>query len=195
VRNTFSGRAWSQNQSELSGFIQLLKAEGVRVYGEVGARHGDTFYAVMTEADVWRGAALDLPGGLWGQSKSLASLLNAAETLNFKGRQSFVVLGNSQAEHTRNQFLAHGPFGCILIDGDHTLEGVTADWQNFRQHAPLIAFHDIVGTGQREKAQGCEVEVPILWQQIKAQGYRTKEFVGEGSKMGIGVVWTTNNGV
>lgn len=64
---------------------------------------------------------------------------------------------------------------------------MTRDWQLYGKEAPLIAFHDIVGTGEIEKVGGRSVEVPILWQRLRAN-LKTHEFVGDGSKMGIGVV-------
>jgi hypothetical protein len=75
-----------------------------------------------------------------------------------------------------------------LIDGDHRYEGVKADWEAYRKVASIIAFHDIVGDGQAEKKTNIPVEVPRLWQEIKASGLRVREFIAPGSKMGIGVV-------
>jgi hypothetical protein len=82
-----------------------------------------------------------------------------------------------------------GPYDAILIDGDHTYEGVRKDWQAYGGMARIVAFHDIVGTGQKENVTGRVVEVPILWQEIRDSGkYKTVEFVAPRSKMGIGVV-------
>ena len=47
-----------------------------------------------------------------------------------------------------------GPFDAILIDGDHSLAGVSKDWQLYGELAPLVAFHDIAGAGQAEKVTG-----------------------------------------
>jgi len=49
----------------------------------------------------------------------------------------------------------------------------------------LVAFHDIVGHGQRHSA-GIYVEVPKLWGEIKKAD--SFEFIETGSKMGIGVI-------
>ena len=81
-------------------------------------------------------------------------------------------------------------YDAALLDGDHTYAGVSKDWQLYRNIAPIIAFHDIVGTGQAEKVHGNPVEVPRLWAEVKDSGVETVEFVSEGSKMGIGVVLT-----
>lgn len=188
---TFSGRRPSQDESELRGFIQLLRDRGVTRYLEIGARHGDTFHEVMTSLPTGSvGVAVDLPGGLWGTEKSRNSLKAVVTDLKAKGYQASFVFGNSQTEATRKLIAGRGPFDAILIDGDHTLPGVMADWRNYGGMAPIVAFHDIVGTGQAEKVEGNPVEVPILWERIKA-AHEVVEFVTSGSRMGIGVVLCT----
>lgn len=185
---TFSGRKPSQNEQELRGFIALLRERGVTRYLEIGARHGDTFHEVMLSLpEGSTGVAVDMPGGLWGTSKSRDQLQRAVADLNRRGYRCSTLFGDSQTDATKRLITGRGPFDAILIDGDHTLAGVTRDWAHYGQMAPLVAFHDIVGTGQREKVHGREVEVPILWQQLRGQ-HRVAEFVADGSAMGIGVV-------
>jgi hypothetical protein len=187
----FSGRTKiSQNKFELESFIDLLKAENVKRYGEIGARHGDTFHSVMQSLPAWSsGVALDLPGGLWGDPKTRRYLERAVVDLEKRGYRASCMFGDSKASSTIGMFCGRGPYDAILIDGDHTLEGVTADWMNYRSMSRLVAFHDIVGTGQAERISNRPVEVPLLWKSIKSAGYRVQEFVAPGSKMGIGVVW------
>lgn len=184
---TFSGRRPSQMEAELRGFVDLMLARGVRRYGEIGARHGDTFHYVLTALGA-SGVALDLPGGLWGHSDTGKALQRAVADLRDRELDASYLWGDSRDPSMQAQFRAKGPYDAILIDGDHTLEGVTADWEAYRSFAPLIAFHDIVGEGQRERVSGRRVEVPKLWASIKQRGYNTVEFVAPGSKMGIGCV-------
>lgn len=187
---TRSGRNPSQNEFELRGFIALLQEQGVTRYVEIGARHGDTFFDVMRALPRGSvGVAVDLPGGLWGTSKSRRPLEEAVSELCGLGYHASLLFGDSQAAATQRLVTARGPFDAILIDGDHTLAGVTRDWELYRGLAPLIAFHDIVGTGQIEKVGGRPVEVPILWAQLRER-YRHVEFIDADSKMGIGVLWT-----
>lgn len=188
---TFSGRRPSQDESELRGFIQLLRDRGVTRYLEIGARHGDTFHEVMASLPAGSvGVAVDLPGALWGVEKSRNALNAVVSDLNSKGYKASALFGDSQTEATRRLVAGRGPFDAILIDGDHTLPGVTADWRNYGGMAPIVAFHDIVGTGQAEKVEGNPVEVPILWEQLLAD-HETVEFVSPGSTMGIGAVLCT----
>ena len=186
---TFSGRRASQNDHELNSFKQLLIDRGVTKYLELGARHGDTFWSVMTSLPVGSvGVAVDLPGGLWGTEASRDHLQRAVADLCQRGYKASFLFGDSQTEATKRLIVGRGPFDAILIDGDHTLPGVTRDWDLYGDMAKIVAFHDIVGTGQAEKVYGNPVEVPILWDRIKHSGLVTVEYVGEGSAMGIGCV-------
>ena len=183
---TFSGRKPSQNEFELKSFIQFLKDNNVTRYAEIGARHGDSFHEIMSSLPKGSyGLAMDLPGGLWGTTKSKEPLARAVEDLNKNGYFCQYMYANSQSSETAYIVSKMEPFDAILIDGDHTLRGVTQDWNNYKERAPIIAFHDIVGSGMREKVYDNPVEVPILWQQIKNE--KSIEFVDKDSKMGIGV--------
>jgi hypothetical protein len=186
---TFSGREASQNAAELAGFIALLRREKVTRYGEIGAREGDTFHAIMCSLPIGsHGIALDYPGGAWGKPTTRAKLERCIADLRGRGYKASCVFGDSTTTATMAQFRGRGPYDAILIDGDHRLVGVTADWRNYRECARLVAFHDIVGDGQQDK-RGNPVEVPALWRSIRTLGLVTMEFVSPGSQMGIGVVW------
>lgn len=192
---TFSGRLASQNAEELDPFVELLKAENVTRYGEIGAREGDTFHWIMSALPKKsRGVALDWPGAVWGKSSSRAHLMAAVADLVGNGYDASCLFGDSTTAATVRQFRGRGPYDAILIDGDHRLPGVTADWNNYRKSARLVAFHDIDGEGISDR-RGHRVEVPLLWKSIKASGLRTVEFVKKKSDrpMGIGVVWTEAN--
>lgn len=185
---TRSGRNPSQNEFELRSFIDLLRAREVGRYLEIGARHGDTFHEVMLSLPVGSvGVALDLPGGLWGTHKSRSHLQEAVHDLRQRGYHASVIFGDSKARNTKALVESRGPYDAVLIDGDHTLAGVTADWNAYGGLAKMVAFHDIVGADCVEKVRGNAVEVPVLWAELKAS-LTTCEFVDTDSKMGIGVV-------
>jgi hypothetical protein len=185
---TFSGRIASQDTRELAQFIDLLRARHVRRYGEIGAREGDTFHAVMTALPKGSvGVALDLPGGAWGKSTTRPKLEKAVADLCRRGYKASALFGDSTTGATFNLFQGRGPYDALLIDGDHRLPGVTADWQRYGPLAPLVAFHDIAGDGQQSR-DGLPVEVPLLWRCIRGTRPTCLEFVAEGSAMGIGVL-------
>jgi hypothetical protein len=188
VLKTFSGRNASQNEFELRSFIKLLQDAGVVRYLEVGARHGDTFHEIMTHLPQGSyGVALDLPGGLWGTKSSGDVLQKAAADLRKRGYKIDVVIGNSTTGPVVERIKAKGPFDAILIDGDHTYPGVKKDWVNYHSLAPLVALHDIVGTGEKEKITHRPVEVPRFWRELTRKHENVFEFIDKGSVMGIGV--------
>lgn len=187
---TRSGRRASQDEWELRSLIDLFRAEGVRSYLEIGARHGDTFFEIMAALPKGsRGVALDLPGGNWGTPKSANPLVAACNDLIAQGRDVKMILGNSQDPALIARVTKAAPFDSALIDGDHLYEGVRADWLNYGPMSRLVAFHDIAGDGEATRdGRELPVEVPRLWREIRG-GYRHVEFIAPGSKMGIGVLW------
>jgi len=184
---TFSGRRASQDEYELTTFVNLLVERGVSSYLEIGARHGDTFHYIMSRLPAGsRGIAVDLGGGPWGTPKSVPVLRNVARDLRAKGYTAHIVFGDSRDENTISTVVTHGHYDAVFIDGDHRYDGVKADWLNYGKLAPIVGFHDIVGTGQSDSA-GNPVEVPKLWRELANVGER-KAIVSPGSKMGIGVI-------
>lgn len=95
--------------------------------------------------------------------------------------------GDSRSQPILEAARNYSPFDWIFIDGDHSYEGVRADWENYKTmiaEGGVIAFHDITQHPFRE--------VDLLWKEIK-KGYRTMEIVSaavrEPHRAGIGVVF------
>lgn len=171
-----SGEAWPQDIQEISAFRMLLRLKGVKRYLEIGSRNGDTFHYIVSALgpDAW-GVAVDWPGHGEGEATSLQRLTKTVAALPAKA-----IVGSSQDEAVIFAVNANGPYDAILIDGDHTYEGVMADWRVYGQLAPIVAFHDIANalTG-----------VPEAWDAVS---YMTKaeviEIITPASSMGIGVL-------
>jgi cephalosporin hydroxylase len=72
----------------------------------------------------------------------------------------------------------------LFIDGDHTVAGVTADYEDYREFVRpggLIAFHDIV-----EKQPFATNQVAQLWQQLKHDP-NAVEFIDDTNQCGFGI--------
>jgi len=180
---TLSGRIASQQPRELAAFIDILNGNGVRSYLEIGAKHGDTFYEVMTHLPTGsRGVAIDLPSGPWRGGGSAEHLTSCINELN---RQYDVerLFGDSQAiELSEN-------FGAILIDADHRYESVKKDWLRYKDRSRIIAFHDIAAP-EGSHCGRYKVEVQQLWNEIK-HDYQNIELImpDDNRPMGIGVLF------
>lgn len=199
VAHTFSGHKSSQDEEELSAFIQLLRAHKVTKYLEIGARHGDTFHRIMSEVDSI-GVAVDLPMGKWG-TNSAADLTKATHDL--VGRAD-MILGDSHDPVIHRQVRRYGVFDAVFIDGDHTYQGVRADYLAYSPIARIVALHDIgAPPGHTDGSGKHPVEVPALWRQAVSDRRRVYpigtsgvlldpgqyvEFITPGSNMGIGVL-------
>ncbi len=79
----------------------------------------------------------------------------------------------------------------MFIDGDHSLEGVTRDWEMYGPlvgEGGMVAFHDVA---PHDVDTDCQVSV--FWEKIR-QSYPTIEFIEppseEDSKQwgGIGII-------
>jgi len=72
----------------------------------------------------------------------------------------------------------------LFIDGDHTLGGVTADYNNYKgfvRPGGLIGFHDIVDLQPLPTNQ-----VYYLWQKLKALA-EVEEFINDPGQRGFGI--------
>ena len=185
----FSGTKWPQFPQEIQEFIRLLKNTDVKSYLEIGCRHGDTFHAVGLALP--KGSllvAVDLPGARSGKHtagkcpNSGKALHRAASDLKKRGQKAIVIIGDSHSNEVIESVSKYSPFDAVFIDGDHSLDGVRADWRNYGPMGTLVAFHDI----RAGKDKGAS-----LFNELKQQyKYTEVAFYDRG---GIGVLWKDNH--
>lgn len=180
-----------QDEKEIAAFADLLRKEGVTSYLEVGAKFGGSLARVA--AMMPRGSrivAVDLPNGTKAWHESSAALSMLIQDLKVRGYDAQVIWANSQDHDTVAKVRALGPFDAILLDADHRLPGVTADWENYGPISKsMVAFHDIAWRRTREW-EGTRIDVPQFWNDLKLK-YRHQEFkfCPTGKNNGIGVLW------
>ena len=98
-----------------------------------------------------------------------------------------LLTGNSHAPEFKQRVAAElggEKVDFLFIDGDHTVGGVAADYENYREFVRpggIIAFHDIVEKQPFETSQ-----VHQLWQIIKKQT-NTEEFINDPNQCGFGI--------
>jgi predicted O-methyltransferase YrrM len=170
---------WGQKRSEVEALLQILAADTPRGVLEIGTALGGTLFLLSRVAHPRATlATVDLPGGPFGGGYGrewlpvLRSMPRSTQTLK-------LVRGDSHDRHTlavvRDVF-AQAPVDFLLIDGDHSYDGVK---QDFEWYSPLVrpggfvALHDIV-PGPERLVGG----VPRFWNEIKAS-YENRELVAD----------------
>jgi cephalosporin hydroxylase len=181
-----------QRTWELMSLIGLVKSLRPKIVMEIGSRHGGTLFCwphvVAGDALI---ISVDLPGGEFGGGyaeedvRKFEGYLKSGQTLK-------CLRQDSHSPATLNQIIAlldGRKIDFLFIDGDHTYEGVRAD---FELYAPLvrlgglIAFHDINANPDMPAMQ-----VHRFWAEIKNK-YQRYEFIDQNKTgqygMGIGVL-------
>ena len=98
-----------------------------------------------------------------------------------------LLTGNSHDANFKQQVEKHlggKKVDFLFIDGDHTKEGVTADYTEYREFVRaggIIAFHDIV-----ERQALPSNQVYHLWKRLKLE-ITTEEFINDPNQCGFGI--------
>ena len=171
-----------QNPAECAWMLEFCRGAGSVL--EIGSREGATLRAMASVAKPGaRVCSIDLPSrnpmGLGDETGE--KLTQAIRDLRNAGYDAEVHLGDSHSLIAKRWAELRGPFDFVFIDGDHTYEGVTQDWQWYGPLGKIVALHDI---NLDENAHG----VPRAWSEVKGAGYRTVERI-DGYQCGIGVVF------
>ncbi|KUK16874.1 class I SAM-dependent methyltransferase [Thermococcus sibiricus] len=176
-----------QIREEIIELLKILSKRKPKVVLEIGTANGGTLFLFTRVAS--KDATLisvDLPGGRFGGGypdwKVPLYKAFALPTQEFH-----LIRADSHNPETLEaikEILNGMKVDFLFIDGDHTYEGVKAD---FEMYSPLvrkggiIAFHDIV-PGPEENVGG----VPRFWEEIRKK-YKYREIVKSWNQGGYGI--------
>jgi Methyltransferase domain len=131
------GLRFTQFPNQFGPYLVAVGGLGVRSYMEIGVDHGGTF--LITTAYLSRFAELE---------RATAVDRFEAPTLREHpgpARTTDVLTADSTSRRVADYVAEYAPFDLVLIDGDHSEQGVRRDLELVRPHARAIALHDIVG--------------------------------------------------
>lgn len=182
-----------QRLGELAQLVDIVRDHAPRVVLEIGTFRGGTLAAwCQCAADDATLITVDKPGGEFGGGWSPQDVHH----LMYLGReqQGITLIDGDSHDPAIKQKVLDALNGrdvdFLFIDGDHTLEGVK---QDFEDYAPLvraggiIAFHDVVPYPEVPRCQ-----VDRFWREHILPAYpEAVEIRTEGDYLGcgIGVVW------
>jgi len=168
-----------------------------KVIVEIGTANGATLLA-WSRIVSGRVISIDLPGGIHGGGYAeQKSRLFKEFILDRPGIRMDLIREDSQDARTKERvrgLLGSEAIDILYIDGDHRLEGVTRDyelWRDLVRPGGAIVFHDVV---PHTRVKNCKVDV--LWQSIKERYPRhTTEIVADQSQgwAGIGILTVTSD--
>jgi len=158
-----------------------------KVVMEIGTANGGTLFMFTRAADKDSLLiSIDLPEGPFGGGYPFY-LSRLFQSFRMPGQQIFLIRGDSHETATREKIeriLNGQKVDFLLIDGDHTYEGVRKDFEtysSFVRKGGVVALHDIC-RGPPESVGG----VPEFWLEVREK-YRSMSIVSNPSQSGLGI--------
>lgn len=178
-----------QNPIELSEFLVFVRQQKIRSYLEIGSKFGGLLWSVANAMPKGsKVASIDLPWGDGSFKESEPHLKNCIQHLKKDGYDAYLHIGNSRDAGSVEFAKALAPFDLVMIDGDHTAEGVLTDWTNYGNLGKRIAFHDINWKPRSDPSKKKPIEVRPLWDELKLV-FNHKEIIHDVRDNGIGILW------
>lgn len=174
----------TQELAQLVADVRKLHPQTVL---EIGTYRGGTLYlwTRLAQPDATL-ISIDLPGGKFGGGYSPFRIPIYRRFARAR-QQLHLLRANSHAPSTLDEtkrLLAGRPVDLLFLDGDHTLAGITQDWEMYSplvRAGGLIAFHDIAANYE-------DIQVKQFWDTIKLAHAHREYVVDPGGKFGIGLL-------
>jgi len=181
----------AQVRSEIIQLTELIGTRRPKTVVEIGTAHGGTLFLWCRQADPEATIiSIDLPGGIHGggypywKSWIYRRFPLVAQKLHLLRGDSHKP---EMLARLKNILPGDGKVDFLFIDGDHTYEGVKADFEMYSglvRSNGLMVFHDIC---KHPEQLNCHVD--RFWREVKNER-RVHEFVHDSNQgtCGIGVI-------
>jgi cephalosporin hydroxylase len=166
ARTAISEHGALQKDTELAGFLAMLADFHPEVVVEIGSDAGGTLWA-WQQIGARRVIGVDQPKQAFSTGKDLDA------------HGSEVVYGDShdpETLHRLEKLLDGDPVDMLFIDGDHSYDGVLADWTMYHpliRPGGIVAFHDVLHHPGHPF-----VEVGEVYRMV-SRGYEHSEIIDE----------------
>jgi len=174
-----------QHDAEFEEFAALMRGENVRSYLEIGAKYGGSLWlAAEVLPKGSRIVAVDIEN-----ERTNGYLNECVNELRLRGYDAHLFLNDSTDPQVVAKVKELAPFDVCFIDGNHTLDYVRRDWENYGPMARMVAFHDVGWDVSKNGKPGkLSIDVPTFWNKLKI-GYRHREIKLDAGNNGIGIIW------
>jgi predicted O-methyltransferase YrrM len=180
-----------QNSAEIEELYKtVIDLAPMRVL-EIGTARGGTLYlwtqAATADATI---VSVDLPEGQFGGAYP-ACRIPFYQAFKRPGQKLYLLRKDSHQTNTVeevSELFNKNLIDFAFIDGDHTYEGVKADFLNYGpmvRPGGIIGFHDIL-----PRSDLPSIQVNRFWKEVQKK-YNTREIIGpdeSGRKIGIGLI-------
>jgi SAM-dependent methyltransferase len=170
-------------QSREEFYWLMLKLGRVNSILEVGSREGDALREMAQHvAPGAKICSIDIgePHPEWKNgANTIIALQKTIADLRAQGFDAEVLIADSHLRSSMQWAKERGPFDVVIIDGDHSVEGVRQDYRLYGPLGHTIVFHDI-SAGQYGAGK--------VFRELQEDGAVTEENVAVPGLMGIGIV-------
>jgi predicted O-methyltransferase YrrM len=177
----------SQKIREFAGLVKLVREQRPDTVLEIGTYRGGSLWAWCRVASPNAAIiSVDLPGGAFGGGYDETEI-GRLQAYARPSQELHLIRADSHSPDTLaevTRLLAGRPVDFAFIDGDHTYEGVQADFSMYSRlvrPGGLIALHDIV-PGPDDAVGG----VPRFWAELKRVA-DVQEIVADWRQGGYGI--------
>jgi len=181
----------SQVEFEIAELAKIISARRPSLICEIGTNLGGTLllWCALAKPDA-KIISIDMPGGPFGGGYRRYRT-NYYRSFAYRDQELLLLRLDSHAPETFryvHEFCANEKLDFLFIDGDHTYEGVKADFETYSKLVGpngLIVFHDIAPTTD------LRVGVSRFWREVRKR-HRAQQIIAKEDQRGAGIgviVW------